>query len=1233
MADLALRILLQAQDMASSVVKNVGGSLDGMGGSAASSANGLAMAASGAEAVAGAILSTIQPAANFQTQMTSLVTGAGEAQSNLAMVSSGVLQMATDTGTSTAQLASGMYQVESAGFHGADGLKVLQSAAEGAKVGNANLTAVSNGLTTALTDYHEPASQATAVTNDLIATVANGKTTMDQLSASLANILPVASSFGVSLGDTSAAMATMTGEGVPAAQAATYLRQTLSSLENPTTKAADALTSIGLKSSDVAAEMKKSLPDTLQMITDALAKKFPVGSQAYNAALANIAGGSKQLQGMLDLTGTHLQTLQNNVTNIAGAVKKGGDSITGWSLVQNTFNQKMAEAQEALEVLTIKIGTALLPAVTQIVGAIGPVVGAFSGWIDKLNQMHLLVPILGGVLAGCAALILATVVPAMWSLAVATIAATWPFALIAAAIAGVVAAFLYFYNNSKPFKGFVDGMVSSVKSFVGVLAGDLKTAMGFIGAFLQSTFLPVWKQLQDTWNSQILPSVRQLIATFNQVKPELTVLAEFIGGVLVVAFGLVVGAVSGFVKGIAGMISGLIEAVGGIIQFLTGLVQFIMGTVSFIVDLFTGQWGKLGGDLKVIWGGIANMFQGFGNTIKGVFDGLIKGVTGEFSGFAQGITGYFNQILHGADNNTKAASISTQTNTAEMKDKSIANAQMMSEQTQMKLIDMRNGIEDQLKQTTNAAQKHTLEMKLNTVNNTLGMAQATGKNIVDMREKSLEQVNLLKQGVDVKLMGAANLAKYHALDMKGQYLDGVEQMDTQTIQKLDHMRQGIESQLSQTTDAAKKKSLEAQLAQVTHAENTAKQVAKQHVQMRANVDSEMDKLKKSASDKFGSIQQDTQNIVGNTGKWIGDRWSQASKSVTDTFGKMGKGIQDAVGSVVKWIEDKWNSAVNKVVGFFEYLYKHSRVFQNIVDAIHNAFTSAVNFITSTWRAVSSWLVGAWNDVVKFATDLWGKVSKAVSDAWNKAVGFVQSVWKSISDIFTSAWDTYISKPLTALWKKVSGVFSSAWNTYIAGPIGSLWTSITSTVGGWVTTAETWGGNLIKSLAKGITDAVSGALHTALTGAANAVKNLIGWHSPTKEGPGADSNTWAPNLVKMMSTGLEAGVPQIQNAVNKLAKPIALTLGVSNSGALNSLGGINLKSLNPSGSSTLQGGSSSTTNNGGGTTVVNNYITVTVPQGRLDRASAQQLAKIITDEMSSQQRRSGNLFTNTSGGRT
>jgi len=204
----------------------------------------------GTVAVAAGVLAvgvaSVKMAADFQSATTLLTTGAGESEKNIKAVRDGLIAMAPAVGIGPTALAKAMFMVESAGFHGAAGLTVMKAAAEGAKIGGADATVVANGLTTALTDYHLPASQAAVVTSKLVATVAAGKTTMQDLSAALSTILPFASSFGVSLNDITGAMATMTGEGIDAATSATMLKFTMMSMANETPKGLKALASIGI---------------------------------------------------------------------------------------------------------------------------------------------------------------------------------------------------------------------------------------------------------------------------------------------------------------------------------------------------------------------------------------------------------------------------------------------------------------------------------------------------------------------------------------------------------------------------------------------------------------------------------------------------------------------------------------------------------------------------------------------------------------------------------------------------------------------------------------------------------------------------------------------------------------------------------------------------------------------------------------------------------------------------
>jgi phage-related protein len=318
---------------------------------------------------------------------------------------------------------------------------------------------------------------------------------------------------------------------------------------------------------------------------------------------------------------------------------------------------------------------------------------------------------------------------------------------------------------------------------------------------------------------------------------------------------------------------------------------------------------------------------------------------------------------------------------------------------------------------------------------------------------------------------------------------------------------------------------------------------------------------------FTGLWNNIKNIFSGVGKWFQDRFSEASKGVQNAW----SGLQDHAQQAGNGIKNAWDDASKKTSDAFMYMYKHSSVFQAIVDNLTGSTRAGIamlqaawKWIVDAWTATSNWLVGAWNTTAKFASDLWKKVSNAVKDGWNAAVKWVQDIWTSISNTFAAAWNTYIVKPLTSLWTSVSTFFSNVWTNYVAKPLSAMWTNvstafsnawtdhvskpisdlgtnISNAVSNWATSAWQWGVNLITGLANGIVSAARGALASAMTTVANIVKALIGWHSPTKEGPGSDSDKWAPNLVKMMSAGLESGIPQIQSAVNKLAMPIALSL--------------------------------------------------------------------------------------------
>lgn len=261
----------------------------------------------------------VKQAGDFQSATQHFVTDAGESQQNLGMVQAGILKVATDTGTSATALTDAMYHIESAGFHGADGLKELTTAAQGAKVGGADLGIVAKTLTGTMNSYNMSGDQSVTMMNQLIATVGAGDMKMNDLAGSLGNVTPKAAAAGISFAEVGGAIATMTSQNMSADQATQDLSNTISALQKPNNIAIQQMQQLGLDSNDVSQNLgQRGLTGTLQLLTTAVANHTQNG-QVFIDTL-------KSSQNAASDANTMLQQLPPSVQNISKELLNG--SIT-----------------------------------------------------------------------------------------------------------------------------------------------------------------------------------------------------------------------------------------------------------------------------------------------------------------------------------------------------------------------------------------------------------------------------------------------------------------------------------------------------------------------------------------------------------------------------------------------------------------------------------------------------------------------------------------------------------------------------------------------------------------------------------------------------------------------------------------------------------------------------------------------------------------------------------------
>jgi hypothetical protein len=461
-ADAQMRLLAAEEEAATGSAANADAQEDSAAktDTAAASAEGasgkLKLLALGAGAVA---VGSVYMAMKWQEASTQLVTGAGQSEKGLKQVQAGMLAVSMQTATSASQVQSGMYMIESAGYHGAAGLDVLKAAAEGAKVGNADLGDVANVVTSALNAYHLPASQAVAVTDELVTTVASGKMHMQDLATSIANVLPVAASAHLSFAQVGGALATMTAQGMTARRASMNLANEIRSLLDPSAAASEEMAALGLNANTVSSHLgSEGLTGTLDELTNAILKNTSGGSvlvgymnqmtpaarslaqqilagsistgtltndvktlnpeqaklislfdtsatsatglkQSYDAALAKMTGGATGLNVALMLGGKNASTFKSNVDAVAGSAAHAGKDVQGWGDVTKDASFQLEDAKDSAQDLGITVGTVLLPKVIDILHPIDDFVG---GVARSKTETDILVGVLVGGLAAYA---------------------------------------------------------------------------------------------------------------------------------------------------------------------------------------------------------------------------------------------------------------------------------------------------------------------------------------------------------------------------------------------------------------------------------------------------------------------------------------------------------------------------------------------------------------------------------------------------------------------------------------------------------------------------------------------------------------------------------------------------------------------------------------------------------------------------------------------------------------
>ena len=478
-------------------------------------------------------------------------------------------------GIAAGDLAEATYQAISAGQDTGDAVAFAGQAAKLAAAGFTSSSSAVDILTTALNAYGLGADKATHVSDVLLTTQNLGKTSVDELSASMGRVIPLAAAYKVNVENLSSGLAIMTANGIATAEATTYTKSMLNELGDTGSTVGKILQKETGQGFAELMDSGQSLGDVLQVLYDS------VGGDAtqFAALWSSVEAGT----GALSLANSGAEKF-NDV--LAQMENSSGATETAYTTMTDT----MAHRMESLKTNAQNLGIALFDSVS---GKLGAAVSLASGYLQTLQEGF----------------------------------ASGGFAGLAEGLGSV---FTDLTTNVGPqlLQSGIDLMTLLGQGMVTGIPNLLAQALP-IAADLASNLRANAGQLVDTGIQFILNMAQGLING-------LPTMITYIPGIVTDIAGIVNDNAPKLLEagvkliGMLGM--GLIQAVPAL---LANLPQILMAVASVITAF---NWLELGGNIiKFLGNGIKGMGGTLSNCIKNCFDqGLayIKSLPGKAAGWA-----------------------------------------------------------------------------------------------------------------------------------------------------------------------------------------------------------------------------------------------------------------------------------------------------------------------------------------------------------------------------------------------------------------------------------------------------------------------------------------------------------------------------------------------------------------------------------------------------------------------
>ena len=608
----------------------------------------------------------VKTAADFDSAMSQVAAVSGATGSDLEALRDKAREMGAKTKFSASEAAEAMNYMAMAGWKTGDMLDGIEGIMNLAAASGEDLATTSDIVTDALTALGLSAADSGHFADILAAASSNANTNVSMMGETFKYCAPVAGALGFTAEDTAEAIGLMANAGIKSSQAGTAMRTMLTNLTGEIKFSGAAFGEMTVQTTNADGSMR-SLGDILADCRVA----FSQMSESERSANAEALVGKNAMSGFLAVMNaapSDIEKLNSAITNCDGTAEKMATTM------QDNLEGQLTILKSQLEELAISFGELLMPAIRTIVGWIQK----FVDWLNSMGEgtkkvvmtVALLAAALGPVLIVIGKVVSAigtimTIVPkiagainvvkgAFAALNVTMLAN--PITLIIAAIAALVAAFIYLWNNCEGFRQFWINLWEGIKQAVttawnaitsflstawesilgiaqtvwGAISGFFATLWeGIIGVFtaawtsISGVMTTIWNTITSVWQS-IYDTISPLLEAFRYL---FETIFEAIRILIERAFTAVSQKIQEIWNAIVAFLTPVLEGIKNVFQTIWTAIQSVVTTVlTAIQGVVTTVWNAIKNAVTTVMNAIKGVVSSAWNNIKSMISSVMNSI-------------------------------------------------------------------------------------------------------------------------------------------------------------------------------------------------------------------------------------------------------------------------------------------------------------------------------------------------------------------------------------------------------------------------------------------------------------------------------------------------------------------------------------------------------------------------------------------------------------------------------